>query len=64
VPAVTEEALSKYSEISIPLFQGDRERKKFGKINVAGKASRVRNTITDKNFSTLAYKNNKHTKVS
>jgi hypothetical protein len=41
---VTEEALPKYSEISIPLFQGDHERKKFGKINVAGKALHVSET--------------------
>jgi len=44
MPAVTEEALSKYSKISIPLFQGDHERKKFGKINVTGKASHVSET--------------------
>jgi len=36
VPAVTEEALPKYSEISIPLFQGDHGggggKKKFLKL--------------------------------
>jgi hypothetical protein len=44
MPAVTEEALFKYSKISITLFQVDCERKKFGKINVAGKASHVSET--------------------
>jgi hypothetical protein len=44
VPAVTEEALPKHSEISLPLFQGDHDSKKCGKINVAGKALYVSET--------------------
>jgi hypothetical protein len=44
VSPVTEEALPKYSEISIPLFQGDHARKTFGKINVAGKALHMSET--------------------